>query len=372
MEGNYRLTVEGRDPFGGKQKISANFQVDFVAPEVLEDAVAIDWQKVRRADGRQAKMRIMAAEYEQAYRVWRKLYNARRRELKASYDPEELVEVFVDTAITEIAPRLVEKYIDKGVGKAMSKLLAAKLLQDILFQAGETATLSVLNIKTNEASLKTIYSYWMWQTAARLSREAQRPITSAAVLQTGRRGEKVIDLNLNGWKSTGVYMAGHGRYTKGLSAGTDSSGTEFIRLEARNGGNYYVTVEKEIDIEPGEFNTFSFDWKVPYKASRYGMNHVWFIFKDQNGQAVGKVGAIDTAYKGHTHDYFRGKLPLDSYAAKRYFHKTFGWETVYFNADNVPGIDFNKVKTIRIYASIQNDAGRGGEMMIRNLKLSDN
>lgn len=171
-DGKYTFTVEARNPSGATQKISHPFFVDFVPPAVFKEAIEIDRKRVLQARSRKEQFEILASEYKKAYHVWSEVYDKRRRKLKASYNPEELVDLFSEITITELPPRFIEEFVDKGVGQAISKLLLPKLVYDITTRAGKTAVLSVLNIKTNAAALKTVYCYKMWKSAEKTAQAA--------------------------------------------------------------------------------------------------------------------------------------------------------------------------------------------------------
>lgn len=171
-DGKYTLKVEARNPSGEIQKISHSFYVDFVPPAVFKEGVKIDRKKILQARSRKEKYEIAASEFKKAYHVWSEVYEKRRRKLKDSYNVEELVDLFDEVTITELCPRLIEKYIDTGVGQTVGKVLFPKLIYDITKRAGKTAVLSVLNFQTNAAALRTVYSYKLWKSAEKMAQEA--------------------------------------------------------------------------------------------------------------------------------------------------------------------------------------------------------
>lgn len=181
-QGKYILTVEARNPSGVTQKISHPFYVDYVPPAVFEEGVKIDRAKIRQAQTPVEKYAIAASEFEKAYHFWSEVYEARRRKLKASYDPEELVDLFNEITITELSPRLIEEFVDKGVGQAMGKLLLPKLVFDITTRAGKTAVLSVLSIHTSAAAVRTVYCYKMWKAAEKKAQTIAENNQSRAII----------------------------------------------------------------------------------------------------------------------------------------------------------------------------------------------
>ena len=171
LEGPYTFTVECRGDGGQTEKISASFSLHFVMPAVMDEGITIDWAKVGRGRTTRERFELLAGEYHQAYLTWSRVYEGERRALKQSWSSDELVQNFSKIIVGKGNSELL-KWADKGVAARVSRILAPKMLYDILRQTGVTLVLIYRNQRTNAAAFKTISSYWAWQGYEALAKQA--------------------------------------------------------------------------------------------------------------------------------------------------------------------------------------------------------
>jgi|GEM_PF-2997387 len=164
LEGDYTFTVEDR--IG--EKITSRFRMNFVMPDILEEAASIDWNRVRAAPGRAEKFRVLSAEYGQACSAWTARYEAEARKLRLSSDMGEIQRA-VSASVVGGGQTLLLRWADQEVSATLGKILAPKLLSDIVNQIGVDFVLLYRNRQTNRAAFSAITACWAAEGYRRLA-----------------------------------------------------------------------------------------------------------------------------------------------------------------------------------------------------------
>ena len=147
-----------------------------------------------------------------------------------------------------------------------------------------------------------------------------------------------------------------------------------VRIEATAGGNYTVTIEKEIRVErPYDGYRLSFDWKGVARETPYGRDGVHLHFFDDEDREIGRLVAYNLGWGsrggGPLHNTRPGALSEDRYGGIGKFAETFDWERVTLTTSTIPGMDPRNVARLKLSAWVYNDAGSGGEMHFDNFEL---
>ena len=179
---------------------------------------------------------------------------------------------------------------------------------------------------------------------------------------------------LEAWEEGGRYMASNSPYTPDVSIVDDSPNSQALKLSGVSGSNYYATVAQEVNLT-SSFSSFdiSFDWKVTEKESTHGATYVTIRFLNEEDVTIGYVSYWDTGRQdGHTLSYWRGDLEETQFIGVRKYLEVFDWERVSVNTSAMTGMDPSQVAKISVGFAIQNDAGRGGVMLVDNFSIIGN
>ncbi len=159
VEGEYAFAVAGRKADGTTEQISTTFSVHFVMPATYDAAIRIDWNVIRQASSKAERCDRLAAAYRQQASVYRSLYDYRRRLLKLTVSPDELITSFAEVTVDESLSQLLE-WADRGVAVTTGKILLPKLMYDVLKGGSLDLILVFRNVETNMAALGLITAEW--------------------------------------------------------------------------------------------------------------------------------------------------------------------------------------------------------------------
>ena len=179
---------------------------------------------------------------------------------------------------------------------------------------------------------------------------------------------------LEAWEKGGSYMASSSPYTPDVVIVDDSPNSQALKINGVSGSNYYATVTQEVNLT-SSFSSFdiSFDWKVTEKEPTYGANYVTIQFLNEDDLRIGYVSYWDTSRSdGHSLSYWRGDLEENQFVGVRKYLEVFDWENVSVNTSAMTGMDPSQVAKISVGFNIQNDAGKGGVMLVDNFSIIGN
>lgn len=176
---------------------------------------------------------------------------------------------------------------------------------------------------------------------------------------------------LTGWTDGQRAMASWDTYSGVVSIVDDGPYSDSLQHYSVNGWNYYSNIYQDINISnPYDNYLISFDWKVTQKESTYGANYITFHFYDATDNRLGGITYIDTANSGHTPSYLRGGLSENELYVNHRYLQLFDWEHVELNTrDIIPDLDYASISKITVASTIQNDASRGGVMLVDNMSV---
>jgi len=179
---------------------------------------------------------------------------------------------------------------------------------------------------------------------------------------------------LEAWEKGGSYMANSSPYAPDVAIVDDSPNSHALKLNGVSGSNYYATVTQEVNLT-SSFSSFdiSFDWKVTEKEPTYGATYVTIQFLNEDDLRIGYVSYWDTGRSdGHSLSYWRGDLEENQFVGVRKYLEVFDWESVSVNTSAMTGMEPSEVAKISVGFTIQNDAGKGGVMLVDNFSIIGN
>jgi len=179
QEGKYTFVLEARlRGTGSIRRISTEFNVHFVMPEIYEIPTRIDWAKVNAAKDKFRKYRSLAEEYRHAYDIWIRAYDIERRALDLTWSGDQFIHALSGEVLGK-GQRMLLDWADNGVSATVSKILSPKALYDIVKQAGLNLVLIYRNAMANKTAFSALGAYWAWKGYEELAREKQGRVVKA-------------------------------------------------------------------------------------------------------------------------------------------------------------------------------------------------
>lgn len=180
---------------------------------------------------------------------------------------------------------------------------------------------------------------------------------------------------LFGWTNSSHYMGNRGAYNGGIVIIDDNPLLNTLKMTGINSGNYYLIISQDIAVDKiYDKYEVSLDWKVTNKESTYGSCYIIFDFFDTSDERIGRIIVYDTAiFNGsprHSLDKMRGPLLEGQFVGLMRLQEVFNWEHLTISTLDMPDFDVTQVKRINVSLNIQNDAGRGGEMLVDNISVN--
>ena len=162
LDGKYRLTVEARREWNKKNtaRIEYEFEIFNVMPEIYEEAVNINWDRVRAEEELSQKFLILSEEYGQARAMWQEVYERERKVHDLTWSSQDLMNVAGELVAMEGSLLILKEGLTKLAMASVKKLLLPKTIYDILKQTGVDLMLIAGNIKTNRAAFSAIRAGW--------------------------------------------------------------------------------------------------------------------------------------------------------------------------------------------------------------------
>ena len=180
--------------------------------------------------------------------------------------------------------------------------------------------------------------------------------------------------SLDGWADLTAHFNGDA-YTGegGVFLVDDGAFTSAMKLTGLDDSNYNIRVEQETAVPPLlDYVEVSFDWKVTERDYSLGVNYVTVDFRDATGAAIGRVIYFDTFRQSYNLEYFRQwreEVPPGAFHGVRVSTGSFDWRHELVSTEDLPALDMAQVQSIWVRVDVQNDSGRGGEMLVDNVSL---
>lgn len=180
---------------------------------------------------------------------------------------------------------------------------------------------------------------------------------------------------LFGWTNSSRYMGNRGVYNGGIVIVDDNPLLNTLKMTGISSSNYYLIISQDISVDKiYDKYEVSLDWKITNKESTYGVCYIIFDFFDASDERIGRIIVYDTAILNgsprHSLDYMRGPLLVGQFVGLMKLQEVFNWEHVTISTSQMPDFDITQVNRINVSLNIQNDAGRGGEMLVDNISVN--
>ena len=162
LDGKYKLTVEARREWRKENiaRIEYEFEIFNVMPEIYEEAVNINWNRVQAEEELSRKFLILSEEYGQARAMWEEVYERERKVHDLTWSSQDLRNVVGELVAMEGSLLILKEGLSKLAMASVKKLLLPKTIYDILKQTGVDLMLIASNIRTNRAAFSAIRAGW--------------------------------------------------------------------------------------------------------------------------------------------------------------------------------------------------------------------